>query len=709
MPEGVEGSRKLENAHLLIIALAEYSDLPAARRREEMEALDRLVRSSTRFRVTEVAGKLVCCRREDGMALAFFGGPEGAMECASEIATALKDHLEIKFQMGMHAGQVIRDVDARGEPTLGGEGMDIARAVMDCGDPGHILLSKRIAYELAPIPRWNAHFYELGDWEAGKERKIALINFYTETIGNREVPTQLKRQRERAARVEKLRRLRAPVAVAAASLLLLAAVVAGSLSLQRRLANIAPARVPARVPGKSIAVLPFVDLGRAHDQEYVCHGVSEEIRDSLARVKNLEVIACASSFVFKGPAVDLSEAAQKLDVQNILKGSLRRDGNRVRISAQLVNARTGIETWSKTSDGRLSELPSLESEIVQSVADALKLNPPAAAPAPRPQNALAYDLYLQGLFLSHKNSEDELRAGLDFFRLALDKEPQLQPAFTGIARIWLRLAKSFVAPLRAYPQVAWAAQKAIALDGNDAEAHAILGEVKRIFEWDLKGEEAELKRALQIDPNSVSAHSSMAMLKTDLGEPEVSFAQLRAAVRLNPLSPGIGRLQVILDVANGRLDEALAATKRTMEIDPEYTYFEPDLALVYREQGKLLQSLDIYLRLKKTGTGAMTGLAITEALLGRQEHARNVLDELIQAANQRYIAADQVASVFAALGDNDAAFRWLDRAAAEHSATIHEIGWRSEFRALHNDPRFAELLRRIGLDRAGFRDRSPHS
>jgi TolB-like protein/tetratricopeptide (TPR) repeat protein len=697
MPEGVEGSRKLENAHLLLIGLLGYSDLPPSRRREEMDALDRLVRSGTRFRVTEVAGKVVCSPTGDGMALAFFGDAEGAMECATEIATALKDHSKTKSRMGMHDGQVIRDIDVRGEPTLSGEGVDVARAVMGCGDADHILLSKRIAYELAPLPRWNAHLYELDDWEPEKGRKIGLVNFYTDAIGNREVPAQLKRQQERAARAARLRRLRRPLVIAAASALLLAAVVAGFLSLHRRLTNIAAPPQPVRPPAKSVAVLPLVDLSRARDQEYFCHGVSDEIRGILSKTKNLQVIARSSSLAFKGPSADLNEAARKLDVQNVLEGSLHRDGGWVRLSVHLVHARSGIEIWSKTYDGQVSELPSVEDHVARSVARVLKVDAPAARHRWRRREDLASDLYLQGLFLSHKNSEEELRAGLDFFRLVLDKDPQLEAAFTGTARIWLTLADEFIPPLNAYPQAQWAAEKALALNGEDAEAHALLGESKRIFDWDLKGEETELGRALQIDPNSVLAHVLMAKLKTDLGEREESLAQLRKAVRLDPLSPMIGHVQVSIDVANDRLDKALAATKRTMEVDPDYTYFEPDLALVYREQGKLRQALDIYLRLKETRRKAAPGLAITYARLGMKEEAKKVLSELVQAANTRYVPAEQIASVFVALGDKEEAFRWLDRGVDEHSATIHEIGRAPEFRALHSDPRFGDVLRRIGL------------
>ena len=173
---------------------------------------------------------------------------------------------------------------------------------------------------------------------------------------------------------------------------------------------------------------------------------------------------------------------------------------------------------------------------------------------------------------------------------------------------------------------------------------------------------------------------------------------MQAAVRLDPLSPIIGNWEVNAYVANGRLDEALAAAKRTMEIDPNYVYFEPDLALVYREQGKLPAALEIYLRVENTTHQPTAGLAITYARLGKKEEARKILAELIKIANTGYFPGDQIASVYIALGETDEAFRWLDRAIKEHSAPIHRIGFSPEFRPLRSDPRFPDLLRRIGLD-----------
>jgi tetratricopeptide (TPR) repeat protein len=200
----------------------------------------------------------------------------------------------------------------------------------------------------------------------------------------------------------------------------------------------------------------------------------------------------------------------------------------------------------------------------------------------------------------------------------------------------------------------------------------------------------------------------MGLWHTSVGNREQALQQMQTAVRLDPLSPIIGTLSVNVYVANDRLDEALAAAKRTMEIDPNYIYFEPNLAFVYREQGKLLEALDIYLRLQQTTHQPTGGLAITYARLGRKEEARKVLSELIRTANTSYFPGEVIASVYVALGENDEAIHWLDRAIREHSGAIHGIGVAREFRLLHSDPRFPELLRRIGLDPTRMQDRRSH-
>jgi len=687
---------KLEIGHVLAIDVVGYSKLLIHDQTRVMAELIAAVQESTRFRVAQAAGKLISLPTGDGMILVFFGDPEAALECALEISSALKKHPRIRVRMGIHSGPVNRVADINKAPNAAGAGIDLAQRVMDCGDEGHILLSRRVAYDLAPLPRWSEHLYELGDCEVKHGQKISLVNFHDARAGNPETPTKVQRAIEEArAQQQRSARKRRMGFVAAVVVLLLIG-SAAYLGIHRRFTKIGPPVSPVAPPEKSIAVLPFVDLSQAKDQEYFCDGMSEEILGVLAKTNGLRVVARTSSFSFKGRNVDASEIGRVLNVSTILEGTLRRDGNRIRIFAQLINARDGYELWSDTYEREMQGVFALQDEITRKIVDALKVK--MAVPASPPKNTEAYELYLQGAFFSNKSSESEMRMSLKFFEQALEKDPRMSRAWTGIAKDWTWLADAYVAPREAYPKVEKAAREAIALDDSDAEAHAYLGEVKRIMMWDLKGEEAELNRALQIDPNSPEVHLFMGLLQAALGNSTEASRHMDQAVRLDPLSPIIGTWQVYNLVVHHRLDEALAAAKRTMEIDPNYVYFEPALALVYREQGRLRDALDIYLRVAQTSGHPSAGLAITYARLGKKNEAREVLSKLLELAKTKYYAGDQIAAVYASLGEKDAAFQWLNRAADEHSGGLHVIATDQEFDVLRSDPRFAQLLLRIGLE-----------
>jgi adenylate cyclase len=456
----------------------------------------------------------------------------------------------------------------------------------------------------------------------------------------------------------------------------------------------------AELLAKSIAVLPFVDMSQAKDQEYFCDGISEEILDALAKIEGLRVVARTSSFSFKGKNPDMSEIGQKLNVENVLEGSLRREGNRIRVTAQLVNARDGFHIWSETFERELQGVFAVQDEITRSIVDALKIKL-AVAPSPHPhQNTEAYDLYLQGLYLSNKSDEQSLRKSLDLFQGALDKDPNLARAWTGIAKDWGWLADAYVKPLEAWPKVKEAALKALAIDERDAEAHIRLGGVKGILDWDPAGEKAELKRALELDPNSASARESLGWLLACEGDTNQGVFLLSEAKKLDPLSSAISYMLTWAYLAADRFDDAIAEGQRTLQLDPSYSYLGPPIAIAYREKGELEKAITLYAKRQEATHSPSAGLAVTYARMGRQVEARRILDQLLQEAQTRYIPADSIAGVYAELGEKDEAFRWLERAYTEHSSVLRFIGISHTFRSLRADPRFADLLKRMGFDPA---------
>ena len=459
------------------------------------------------------------------------------------------------------------------------------------------------------------------------------------------------------------------------------------------------------IPDKSIAVLPFLDLSQAKDQEYFCDGISEEILDALAKVEGLRVVSRTSSFAFKGRNTDVAEIGQKLGVRTVLEGSLRRDGNRIRVTAQLINAGDGFHIWSDTFERELQGVFALQDEITRSIVDGLKIKL-AVAPTQRARpSPEAHDDYLRGLYLSNRSDEASLRESLIWFERALEKDRNLARAWTGIAKAWLWLADAYVRPLEAYPKVKEAALRSLALDEQDAEAHCYLGEVKRILDRDPAGEEAEVTRALVIDPNSAVAHLFRSILRAAQGDFESAAKESEAAEKLDPLSPIIVNTAVAHYAAAGRFDDAITTANRMLQVDPNYVYVSPTLAFAHRAKGDWAEAAAIYEKAQEQTHSPSYGLAMCYAKMGRTAEARRILDQLIELSRQQYVAADRVAAIYVALGEPDEAFRWMERAFDEHSAPFYSHLCFPDFRPLRDDPRFADLLRRVGLDAAEVLER----
>jgi len=452
---------------------------------------------------------------------------------------------------------------------------------------------------------------------------------------------------------------------------------------------------PSLPPEKSIAVLPFLDLSETKDQEYFCDGMSEEIIDALAKVEGLRVVSRTSSFSFKGKRADLSEIGKRLNVENVLEGSLRREGNRVRVTAELINARSGFHLWSETYDRELEGVFALQDEITRSVVEALKIKLAVSLPTHEERNTEVYDLYLQGLYFSNKSSEEDLRRALNFFQRAVEKDPGFSRAWTGIAKVWYFLADVYVKPLDAYPLSKEAAVKAIALNDKDAEAHCYLSEAKRVLDWDLAGADAELKRALELDPNSAPAHLFAGLHPLFRGELKQGLQLILDAEKIDPVSPITSYVATAAYLANDRIDDAIVEGQRTLELDPNYFYLDSVLAAAYRDKSNFPEAIALYTKAEEATHLPSSGLAITYARMDRQTEARNILAQLIQARETRYVSAPLIAAVSTALGDKEGAFRWLETAYAEHSGVLQWIAFLPEFRALHSDARFPQLLRRI--------------
>ena len=448
---------------------------------------------------------------------------------------------------------------------------------------------------------------------------------------------------------------------------------------------------------KSIAVLPFKDLSAGPERDYLGEGIAEEILTALSKVDNLRVAARRSSFWFKDRDAELSEVASKLNVEHVVEGSIRRDGNRIRVTAELTECCQGFTLWSETFEREFQGIFALQDEITCAIVDALKLKLELAPATARAPSMEAYDLYLRGLFLSDKSSEEALRKSLEFFERALDKDPRFARAWTSIAKSWLWLADAYVEPLEAYSKVREAAVNAINIDDSEAEAHVYLAETKRILDWDLRGAEAEYVRAFEIDSNSTTSNYFIAAFYAAIGEREKALTYLRRTAKIDPTSLWVSNFACEIYRYFGLTDEAMAAGERSLQLDPTFAYSEPLMAALYREMGRFDDAIALYKKSQDLSGRVPFGLAITYAKMNRREEAKEILKAAC-ASRGSYTPGDAIAHVHVVLEEYEDAMRELARAYDEHSSSLHFIGIAPEFAPLRSDKRFVSIVKEIGLE-----------
>ena len=457
---------------------------------------------------------------------------------------------------------------------------------------------------------------------------------------------------------------------------------------------------------KSIAVLPFSNLSSGKDDTYFSDGIAEELLGALAKVDGLRVAARRSSFWFKDREADLAEIAARLNVEHVLEGSVRRDGNLVRVTAELIDARAGFTIWSETYEREMRGIFALQDEITRAIVDNLKLKLAISAP-PASWSTDAYDAYLQGLFYSDKSTEKALRRSLEFFEQALEKDPKFSRAWTGIAKSWLWLADAYVEPVEAYSKVRQAALNAISIDEGEAEAHVYLAETKRILDWDLRGAEGEYVRAFEIDANSTTSNYFIAAFYAAIGEREKALSYLSRTAKIDPASLWVSNFACEIYRYFGLIDEAMAAGERSLQLDPTFLYSEPLVAALYREMGRFDDAIALYKKSQDVSGRVPIGLAITYAKLNRRSEAREILKSACESRGS-YTPGDAIAHVHVVLQEHEEAMRELERARDQHSSSLHTVGIAPEFAPLRSDKRFASLLREIGLDPTKVFAASPH-
>jgi TolB-like protein/class 3 adenylate cyclase/Tfp pilus assembly protein PilF len=580
---------QLEIGHVLFIDIVGYSKLLINEQRALLDTLNQIVRGTEEFQSAERAGQLIKIPTGDGMALVFYKSPESPVECALEISRALKNHRELQLRMGVHSGPVSGVVDVNERANVAGAGINIAQRVMDCGDAGHILLSKRVAEDLEQYGHWQPHLHDLGECEAKHGVHVSVVNLYTDELGNRELPTKFKPVAAAvpAAKAPTSDRKYLLIAGAVAALIVLGLLLFKMVGIPqwREAVHSAsteekgrPSSVPLPVPEKSIAVLPFENLSEEKANAFFADGVQDEILTDLAKIADLKVISRTSVMQYKtGVARNLREIGKQLGVAHLLEGSVQRAANRVRVNAQLIDARTDAHLWAQTYDRDLADVFAIQSEIAKAIADQLqaKLSPNEKAAIEKPPTAdvIAFDLYSRARTLILTTTftaigGKNLLQAVDLLNQALARDPSF-----------------FLARC----QLAYAHDNLYFLGVDHTPAR-------------LAAAETAVQAAVQMRPGAGEAHLARAeLLYRGYLDYDGALAELEVARRSLPNEPVVSELTGYIARRRGKQEEGLRYLERALQLDPRNFFTLQQIALSYyylRRYGDAAAVLDRALEIK---------------------------------------------------------------------------------------------------------------
>jgi TolB-like protein/Tfp pilus assembly protein PilF len=582
---------RLEIAHVLFIDIVGYSKLRTDEQSAQIEKLREIVRGTGQFRTAEAEGKLIRLPTGDGGALAFRNNPEAPVLCAEEIAKSLKSYPEIRVRMGIHSGPVNEVTDLNEQANIAGAGINIAQRVMDCGDAGHILLSRHVAEDLEHYPRWQPYLHSLGDFEAKHGQVISVVNFYNHEIGNPAVPETFSKNAAAGKTAPANRRHYLFAAMAIGALVLLAAI---ALLFRSGRNETGSATSLASISEKSIAVLPFENLSDDKSNAYFTDGIQDEILTRLSKIAALKVISRTSTTKYKSAPDSLRDIGKQLGVANVLEGSVQKIANAVHVNVQLIRAATDEHLWAESYNRKLDDVFGVEGEVASAIADQLNTKLSGAeqkAVAEKPtQNAAAYDAYLRGLNIEHNNYNYDAYVQAEHnYRRAVELDPNF-------ALAWARLAilRSFLnfnaIDLNTYTadSVKQAADRAMALAPDAGESWIAQGSYRYRILRDFNSALAAYEEARKRMPNNALVYEYLGFILRRLGRWQDAETNYKKAIELDPRD-----VQLLSAVGNEfymylrRFDDALASSDRALQIAPDAAGVHANKAVVLQTAGRL--------------------------------------------------------------------------------------------------------------------------
>jgi TolB-like protein/Tfp pilus assembly protein PilF len=675
---------RLEIGHVLFMDLVGYSKLLLDDQRELLEHLTEIVRNTEQVRAAEATDKLIRLPAGDGMALVFFNSPEAPVQCAIEVAEKLKQYPELKLRMGVHSGPVNEVRDVNGRANVAGAGINIAQRVMDCGDAGHILLSKRVAEDMAHSRQWRTYLHDLGECAVKHGVPIFIVNLYADEIGNAELPEKLKQwQSEQAAQAADESSIppRKYVLIAAAALLL----AVGSFGVWLYFKQ---AEGTSLLPEKTIAVLPFQNFSPDKDNAFFADGVQDDILTSLAKIKDLRVTSRSSVMKFRDVAEqNLRQISKALGVANVLEGSVRREGDRVVVNVQLIDAHTARQIWANRYDRTLADSLGLQGELASEIADALRAtlstDEQARVTAKPTQNPDAYVFYLRANQISQNPDMvlEDYKAAEQLYMQAVALDPDFALAHARLASVCAEVFHYYEPTEDWKTKARTEAQIALRLQPNLAEAHFALGQCIYWMDQDYGRALEQFDIAARLAPSNGDIARLIAAIKRRQGRWEQALEEYERVARLDPQNPNTVRELIFINTAMRRWPEAALWAERMRTMAPASIVAKIQSGYVdfwWKGDTQLLKSLLDTIPAANDPDGAVTACRWEAAMLKRNfSEAKNVLrTSLLNKLSYTNAGTTPISffegCIYLAQGDNVNAQKAFELARPEFEAAVKE-------------------------------------
>ncbi len=615
---------RLEIGHVLFMDLVGYSKLLLDEQREHLQRLTQIVLGTEQVRAAEATDKLIRLPTGDGIALVFFNSPEAPVHCAIEISKRLKQYPQLKLRMGIHSGPVDEVRDVTGRANVAGAGINIAQRVMDCGDAGHILLSKRVAEDLAHSRQWRTYLHDLGECAVKHGVPIFIVNLYTDEIGNAQLPEKVKQwQLDEAAQTASGSEA-APrnkyILIATGALLI--AAIGFSLwfySKQTALTSLAAE--------KTIAVLPFQNFSPDKENAFFADGVQDDILTSLAKIKDLRVISRSSVMKFRDAATqNLRQIGKTLGVANVLEGSVRREGDRVVVNVQLVDAQSARQIWANRYDRTLADSLGLQGELASEIADALRAtlstDEQARVTAKLTQNPDAYVFYLRANQISRNpdTALEDYKTAEQLYTQAIALDPDFALAHSRRASVCAEVFHYYEPTEDWKSKARTEAQIALRLQSNLAEAHFALGQCIYWMDQDYDRALEQFDIAARLSPSDGDIARLIAAIKRRQGKWDQSLKEYERVARLDPQNPNTVRELIFINTGMRRWPEAAIWAERMRAMAPASTVAKIQSGYVdfwWKGETQLLKSLLDTVPVANDPDGAVTACRWEVAMLQR--------------------------------------------------------------------------------------------